>query len=92
MLFRSKVGLIGRNGAGKSTLFKLLSNEDTPDSGEVIVTQGLRVALRDYPARRTRKHQSKRIASHRSVCNQRGLGLPPRARSIATIPRFEAIP
>lgn len=39
-----KVGLIGRNGAGKSTLFKLLSQEDTPDSGEVIITQGLRVA------------------------------------------------
>ena len=36
--------LIGRNGAGKSTLFKLLSHEDTPDSGEVIVTQGLSVA------------------------------------------------
>ena len=39
-----KVGLIGRNGAGKSTLFKLLAGEDTPDLGEVILTQGLRVA------------------------------------------------
>ena len=39
-----KVGLIGRNGAGKSTLFKLLAGEDTPDAGEVILTQGLRVA------------------------------------------------
>lgn len=39
-----KVGLIGRNGAGKSTLFKLLSMEDVPDSGEVVITQGLRVA------------------------------------------------
>ncbi|BDU77309.1 ABC-F family ATP-binding cassette domain-containing protein [Mesoterricola sediminis] len=39
-----KVGLIGRNGAGKSTLFKLLAGEDTPDSGEVVLTQGLRVA------------------------------------------------
>jgi ATP-binding cassette subfamily F protein uup len=44
LMVGEKVGLIGRNGAGKSTLFKLLSNEDTPDSGEVIVTQGLRVA------------------------------------------------
>jgi ATP-binding cassette subfamily F protein uup len=39
-----KVGLIGRNGAGKSTLFKLLAGEETPDTGEVVLTQGLRVA------------------------------------------------
>jgi len=39
-----KVGLIGRNGAGKSTLFKLLAGEDSPDTGEVVLTQGLRVA------------------------------------------------
>ena len=39
-----KVGLIGRNGTGKSTLFKLLAGVETPDSGEVIITQGLRVA------------------------------------------------
>ncbi len=39
-----KVGLIGRNGAGKSTLFRLLAGEDTPDDGQVILTQGLRVA------------------------------------------------
>ena len=39
-----KVGLIGRNGTGKSTLFKILSHEETPDSGEVVTTQGLRVA------------------------------------------------
>ena len=39
-----KVGLIGRNGAGKSTLFRLLSGDDAPDSGAVVVTQGLRIA------------------------------------------------
>lgn len=39
-----KVGLIGRNGEGKSTLFRLLSGDETPDSGAVILTQGLRVA------------------------------------------------
>jgi ABC transport system ATP-binding/permease protein len=39
-----KVGLIGRNGSGKSTLFKLLTFDEAPDSGEVIVTQGLRVS------------------------------------------------
>jgi len=39
-----KVGLIGRNGAGKSTLFKLLAGDEAPDSGEVVVTQGLRIS------------------------------------------------
>jgi len=31
-----KVGLIGANGAGKTTLFRLLTGEDTPDSGSLI--------------------------------------------------------
>ena len=39
-----KVGLIGRNGTGKSTLFRLLAGDEAPDSGEVVVTQGLRIA------------------------------------------------
>lgn len=39
-----KVGLIGLNGTGKSTLFRILAREESPDCGEVIVTQGLRVA------------------------------------------------
>ena len=39
-----KVGLIGRNGAGKSTLFRLLSGDESPDEGSVVVTQGLRIA------------------------------------------------
>jgi ATP-binding cassette subfamily F protein uup len=44
-LFRGeKVGLIGRNGAGKSTLFRLLSGDETPDKGDVVITQGLRIA------------------------------------------------
>lgn len=32
-----KVGIIGRNGAGKTTLFKLLTKEQSPDSGEIII-------------------------------------------------------
>jgi ATP-binding cassette subfamily F protein uup len=39
-----RVCLVGRNGAGKSTLMKIVGNELTPDSGEVIWERGTRVA------------------------------------------------
>ncbi len=39
-----RVCLVGRNGAGKSTLVKIIGRELLPDSGEVIYSQGLRVA------------------------------------------------
>lgn len=38
-------GIIGANGAGKSTFLKILSKELDPDSGEVIVTPGERLAV-----------------------------------------------
>ena len=39
-----RLGLIGANGAGKSTLLKILAELDTPDQGEVIRRNGLRMA------------------------------------------------
>lgn len=38
-------GLIGANGAGKSTFLKILSGELEPNTGEVFVTQGERLAV-----------------------------------------------
>lgn len=38
-------GLIGANGAGKSTFLKILSGEIKPDSGEVAVSPGERIAV-----------------------------------------------
>ncbi len=77
LMVGEKVGLIGRNGAGKSTLFKLLSNEDTPDSGEVIVTQGLRVARLSqdphFPAEATvRTALEWALADHRALIRRHG--------------------
>ena len=38
-----RVCLVGRNGAGKSTLMKIISKEITPDAGQVITSQGMRI-------------------------------------------------
>lgn len=37
-------GIIGANGAGKSTFLKILSGEIEPDTGEIIITAGQRMA------------------------------------------------
>jgi len=39
------VGLVGRNGAGKTTIFRLVSEEETPDQGEVVRARGLKLGL-----------------------------------------------
>ena len=38
-----KVGLIGVNGAGKSTLFKIITNEISPDDGEIILNSNIKL-------------------------------------------------
>jgi ATP-binding cassette subfamily F protein 3 len=40
---REKVGLVGANGAGKTTLFKLITSEQTPDEGRVVIARGLKI-------------------------------------------------
>ncbi len=39
-----KVGLVGPNGAGKSTFFRMITGEDRPSSGEISISDKLRVA------------------------------------------------
>jgi ATP-binding cassette ChvD family protein len=41
------VGVIGPNGAGKSTLFKLITGQETPDSGEIEVGQTVKLGYVD---------------------------------------------
>ncbi len=41
------VGVIGPNGAGKSTLFKLITGQETPDSGDVKIGDTVRLGFVD---------------------------------------------
>jgi ATPase subunit of ABC transporter with duplicated ATPase domains len=41
------VGIIGPNGAGKSTLFKMITGQEKPDKGEIIIGQTVKVAYVD---------------------------------------------
>ena len=40
-----KMAVMGQNGAGKSTLFSLMTGERKPESGEIHVSHGMKVAL-----------------------------------------------
>ncbi len=70
-----KVGLIGRNGTGKSTLFRLLSNDEVPDAGDVVVTQGLRIARLSQephftPGATIRQALEAALADHSALLNR----------------------
>ena len=51
---RDRMTLSGRNGAGKTTLLRMLSGEATVDSGELVFTKGVKVALHDQRPPRDR--------------------------------------
>lgn len=41
----SRIGILGPNGAGKSTLLRLVAGTQSPDEGQVITRDGLRVVM-----------------------------------------------
>lgn len=42
-----KVGLVGRNGAGKTTVFRLITEQESPDTGNVFKASSLNLGLLD---------------------------------------------
>lgn len=38
-----KVGLVGPNGSGKTTLFRMITGEEQPDEGQVVIERGMTV-------------------------------------------------
>jgi ATP-binding cassette subfamily F protein 3 len=40
-----KVGLVGRNGAGKTTVFRMITGAETPDDGDVVKINNLKLGL-----------------------------------------------
>jgi ATP-binding cassette subfamily F protein 3 len=51
---RDRMTLSGRNGAGKTTLLRMLSGEDSIDSGELVFAKGAKIALHDQRPPRDR--------------------------------------
>ena len=41
------LGIIGPNGAGKTTLFRMITGEEKPDSGDIIIGQTVKLAYAD---------------------------------------------
>jgi ATP-binding cassette ChvD family protein len=41
------VGIVGANGAGKTTLFKMIVGEETPDTGELVVGESVKLSYVD---------------------------------------------
>jgi ATP-binding cassette subfamily F protein uup len=58
----TRLGLLGPNGSGKSTLIRLMSGADSPDSGQIVRADGLRIVLFDQNREQLDKTQSLRRA------------------------------
>jgi ATPase subunit of ABC transporter with duplicated ATPase domains len=40
-----KIGLVGPNGAGKTTLFRMITGQDEPDMGQILVDRGVSIGF-----------------------------------------------
>lgn len=63
---KERCGLVGRNGSGKTTLFRLLAQEEIPDSGTITIRKNYRIGM-------LRQHIH---FTEDSILAQAALGLP----------------
>jgi sulfate-transporting ATPase len=70
------VGIIGPNGAGKSTLFRMITGEEKPDAGAVVVGSTVRLAFVDQ--------SRENLASDKTVFEELSGG-----RDLVQVGRFE---
>ena len=45
LLRGEKIGLVGPNGAGKTTLFRMITGQEAPDEGQVLVDRGISIGF-----------------------------------------------
>lgn len=73
---KERLGIIGPNGSGKSTLLKLIAGSETPDSGEVIRSRGLKLSyveqVASFPSEQTPLALAQQVASENSFSPAEG--------------------
>ncbi|NLC61170.1 MAG: energy-dependent translational throttle protein EttA, partial [Gammaproteobacteria bacterium] len=75
------VGIIGPNGAGKSTLFKMITGQEKPDSGEIIMGPTVQLAYVDQSrdALDGDKTVFEEVSGGRDILNINGIEIQSRA-------------
>jgi ATP-binding cassette ChvD family protein len=77
----SIVGIIGPNGAGKSTLFKMITGQEKPDKGEIIVGPTVKIAYVDQSREKLEGNHNvfQEVSGGADILNINGIEIQSRA-------------
>jgi len=75
------VGIIGPNGAGKSTLFKMITGQEKPDTGEIVIGQTVKVAYVDQSREKLEGNHNvfQEVSGGSDILNINGIEIQSRA-------------